>query len=51
MDFGTLLSIWKLLKDSMVRKYHVERQFQYVLSNKREKIGDNISSMSLRNIM
>lgn len=35
----------------MVRKHDFEKTFQYLLNTKRGKIGDNISSMSLRNIM
>lgn len=51
MDLGALQSTWRIPRDVMFRKHDFEKTFQYVLSTKREKIGDNISSVSLRNIM
>lgn len=44
MDLGALQSTWRIPRDLMVRKRDFEKIFQYVLSTKRVKIGDNISS-------
>lgn len=41
MNFGAIL--WRLLRDTIVRKYDFERTYQFVLSTKRELSGENIS--------